>query len=120
MEHRRLPPLSQLSDAGLSTPFFSCITVQPQVGHFGTRCLTNRWFGRYIKNYREGRGLPRREKALTLIALWLTIGLTSVFAISIWWVRLILLGIALGVTTHVLRIKTYHAPDGNQPASEAK
>ena len=39
--------LSQLSDAGDSTPFFSCITVQPQVGHFGTRCLTSRWCGSY-------------------------------------------------------------------------
>ena len=39
--------------------------------------LNNRWFGEYLKNYREGRGIPLREKTLTVLALWLTIGFTT-------------------------------------------
>jgi len=69
--------------------------------------LNNRWFGEYIKNYREGRGIPLRVKILTLIALWLTIGFTTLLVISVWWVQLILLGVAVGVTIHLVRIKTF-------------
>ncbi|MEJ5199060.1 MAG: YbaN family protein [Anaerolineae bacterium] len=68
--------------------------------------LTNRWFGSYIRNYRAGLGLPLREKVLTILALWLTIGVSVVYVVSQWWLRLVLVGIALGVTVHLLWIKT--------------
>ena len=68
--------------------------------------LNNRWFGEYIKNYREGRGIPLRIKILTLIALWLTIGFTTLFVVSAWWGQLVFWGVAVGVTIHLVRIKT--------------
>lgn len=71
---------------------------------------TNRWLGAYIRNYREGRGMPLREKILTLAALWLSITLTAFLVISAWWVRILLFAIAAGVTIHLVRIKTYR-PD---------
>lgn len=74
--------------------------------------LTNRWCGEYIRNYREGRGLPLKHKAFTIALLWLTIGCTMVFAVSRWWSRLLLLAIALGVTIHLLKIKTYRPNRG--------
>lgn len=83
--------------------------------------LTNRWFGAYIRNYREGRGLPRREKALTILALWLTIGVSAVYVVSHWWLRLALIAIALGVTIHLLRIRAARTetdrPDAHRPQS---
>lgn len=69
--------------------------------------MTNRWCGEYIRNYREGRGVPLKQKMLTIFLLWLTIGSTAWLAISQWWVRWILLGIAVGVTIHLVKIKTY-------------
>jgi len=39
--------------------------------------------------------------------LWLTIGFTTLLVISVWWVQLILLGVAVGVTIHLVRIKTF-------------
>jgi hypothetical protein len=69
--------------------------------------LTNKLCGSYIDNYRSGRGLPLKQKILTLLLLWLTIGISAIFFVSIWWVRLLLLLIALGVTTHLVCIKTY-------------
>ncbi|MBI5292274.1 MAG: YbaN family protein [Chloroflexi bacterium] len=69
--------------------------------------LNNQWFGEYIKNYREGRGLPLREKTLSLIVLWLTIGFTTLFVVTAWWGRLILLSVAVGVTIHLVKIKTF-------------
>lgn len=71
------------------------------------RLLNDRWLGEYIKNYRAGRGMPLRAKVVTLLALWLTIGFTARFGVSAWWGRLALLGVAVGVTIHLVRIKTF-------------
>lgn len=78
--------------------------------------LTNRWCGDYIRNYREGRGIPLRQKALTIALLWLTIGASATFAVSIWWVRLLLLVVASAVTLHLLHIPTYRS-EAVQPAA---
>jgi uncharacterized membrane protein YbaN (DUF454 family) len=69
--------------------------------------VTNRWCGEYIRNYREGRGIPLKQKAVTILLLWLTIGSTAWLAVSQWWVRCILLGVAVGVTIHLVKAKTY-------------
>jgi len=76
--------------------------------------MTNRWCGKYISNYREGRGIPLKQKGLTILLLWLTIGYAACFVISLWWVKLILLGIAVGVTIHMVRIKTFK-PEAQSP-----
>ena len=69
--------------------------------------LHNRWFGAYILNYREGRGMPRSTKILTLLALWATLSLSAAFAAEAWWARLVLLGVGLGVSFHLLKLRTY-------------
>ncbi len=82
--------------------------------------LYNRWFGAYIRNYREGHGIPRREKFLTITALWLTIGLSATFAVSLWWVKLLLIVIAIAVTIHLVMIKTYQpGPDHKTAVPES-
>lgn len=68
--------------------------------------MNNKWFGSYIKNYQEGRGVPLKVKILTISILWITI-LLSVFIVQIFWVRILLILIAFGVTIHILTIKTY-------------
>jgi uncharacterized membrane protein YbaN (DUF454 family) len=73
---------------------------------------TNRWFGAYLANYRAGRGLPRREKLLTIAALWTAILLSVSLALSSWWPRAVLLVIAAAVTAHLLRIPTYRPTPG--------
>ncbi len=73
--------------------------------------MTNRWCGEYIRNYRAGRGIPRKQKVLTILLLWLTIGYAVWFVVSLWWVRLILGGIAVGVTLHLIMIKTLKPED---------
>ena len=77
--------------------------------------LHNRVFGSYIKNYREGRGMPLRSKFVTLALLWLTIGFSIIY-ITPWWIKLLLLIIALGVTIHILWIKTYRPETVAQPS----
>ncbi len=77
--------------------------------------MTNRWCGAYIRNYRAGRGLPLRQKIMVLALLWTTIGATALCVVSLWWVRLLLMLIAVGVTLHLLWIKTYKPGLPDQP-----
>lgn len=67
--------------------------------------LTNRLFGDYLCRYMQGGGIPRRVKAAILITVWITIGL-SACAVSRWWLRILLLCVAAGITVHILRIHT--------------
>ena len=67
--------------------------------------INNRILGRYIKNYREGKGIPLKAKIIAISILWITIGYSAIFAIEILWVRILLVIIAIGVTVHIVRIK---------------
>jgi len=73
--------------------------------------LTSRWFGEYIRNYREGKGIPLKQKIFTIILLWLSIGYAVGFVIPLWWVKILLLGIATGVTTYLIRVKTFRSEE---------
>jgi uncharacterized membrane protein YbaN (DUF454 family) len=66
--------------------------------------MHNRWLGTYLRNSREGRGMTKRHKAVTLALLWVGIGATCVFSIESWWGRALLMAIATGVTVHVARL----------------
>ena len=77
--------------------------------------INHRLFGSYIRNYREGRGMPRRQKAMTLVALWLTILVTVVVALEVWLWRLVLVAIAASVTVHIARLKTPPREAGGAP-----
>ena len=68
--------------------------------------LTNRVFGEYLRGYVQNRGIPGRVKWYVLILLWATILLSAFLAVKVWWLRIMLIGIAAGVTIHVLRIRT--------------
>ncbi len=63
------------------------------------------WVKTYLDNYRSGCGVPVRTKALSLLALWLTLGISSLFKENIYY-KLILLAVGLGVSTHILLLKT--------------
>ena len=68
--------------------------------------LNNRIFGKYIKDYRESKGIPGKTKAVTIFILWLTITLSAMLAVQNIFLRIILLLIAVGVTIHIAKIKT--------------
>lgn len=68
--------------------------------------LSNRLFGKYIKNYREGRGIPVYLKIIVITLLWITISISIVFAVELLAVRILLVIIASGVSIHILKIKT--------------
>ncbi len=68
--------------------------------------IGHKWFGRYIKNYREHKAIPMPSKIVILMLLWGTLGFTTIWIISALAVRVLLLIIGVGVTMHVLSLKT--------------
>jgi len=68
--------------------------------------ITHKWFGLYIKNYREHKAITRHSKVVILLLLWGTLGYTTIGVISAPAVRVLLLLIGAAVTLHVLSLKT--------------
>ena len=68
--------------------------------------LNNKWFGNYIKNYIQRKGVPLKVKILAITWLWITIGFSVVFAVEVFLVRLILIVIAISVSIHILCLRT--------------
>lgn len=63
-------------------------------------------FGKFIKDYREKRGMPLKSKIIAVGMLYLTIGSSAYFFTDSLWVRLLLISIAIGVSTYILSLKT--------------
>ena len=79
-----------------------------------TWLINNRWFGEYIRNYREGKGIPLKTKVLAVTYLWATISVsalvfvpTLIVPVPIWILQVLLLVIAIAVSAHILRLPTY-------------
>ena len=70
------------------------------------RLLNNRFIGAYVRNYLRGKGMPRKVKIITILLLWITITCSIIFAVQGLIIRAILLIIAIGVSVHILLIKT--------------
>lgn len=68
--------------------------------------MTNRVFGRYLRNYQEERGATMTSKVFTIAFLWVGIGATIYFISAPIWLAALLGVIATGVTIHLVRLKT--------------
>ena len=67
--------------------------------------LNNRFFGAYIGNYIEGRGMPLRIKVVTILLLWTTIGISACIGTQNTVLRIVLILVAIGVTIHIIFIR---------------
>lgn len=70
-------------------------------------------FGQYIKNYEEKSGLTLKSKFFNILFLWIMISISILFFTSEIVIKIVLLLIAIGVTIHLLMIKT-QKPDINE------
>jgi uncharacterized membrane protein YbaN (DUF454 family) len=76
--------------------------------------LNNKWFGEYIRNYQEGKGLTKKTKITALTVLWITIGISTVFLLPILLpamlvlpLQLTMIAVAIAVSIYLLRLPTY-------------
>ena len=72
--------------------------------------LNNKLFGNYIKNYKEGRGIALKAKAITLCLLWTTICYSAFFIVNVTALQIVLFVIAGGVSIHILTLPTFRKP----------
>jgi len=79
--------------------------------------LNNKYFGEYIKNYKEGKGLPLKTKITALTVLWTTIIISTVFLLNrllppqlLLPMQIIMIAVAAAVSIHILRLPTFKKP----------
>jgi hypothetical protein len=68
--------------------------------------MTNRWFGRYLADYREHRGATRMAKAVSIATLWLGLAVSAYFIGPLIIADVLLALVGVGVTWHLLRLRT--------------
>jgi uncharacterized membrane protein YbaN (DUF454 family) len=68
--------------------------------------LSNKWFGETIKNYQAGRGLTRDTKVKAISMMWAMILISTWFFVSNLFVRVVMIGVAIGVTVYLVRLPT--------------
>ena len=69
--------------------------------------LSNKLFGSYIRNYKEGKGISLTAKILTLFLLWITIFFSAFYMIRNFPIQIVLFAIAIAVTIHVITLPTF-------------
>lgn len=69
----------------------------------------NRWFGKYLRDYEAGLGIPLLAKVFILSSLWFSIGGSALFLVPVLWGKILLLLLASAVTIHILMITTRRA-----------
>jgi uncharacterized membrane protein YbaN (DUF454 family) len=72
------------------------------------RLMSNRYFGRHLKDYIGGKGISLKLKIFTLSLFLMTIAYSVIFIIDNTFWRMTLLLIGAGVSVHILAIKTKH------------
>jgi uncharacterized membrane protein YbaN (DUF454 family) len=68
--------------------------------------LNNKIFGAYLKNYQDKSGLTVKVKAASITFLWMMILISAFIFTEELFIRLLLIAIAIGVTIHLLMVKT--------------
>lgn len=66
--------------------------------------INNKVFGIYIKNYREGKGIPVRVKLFAISLLWVAILISAFFAVENNALKILLIVIAILVSIHIITI----------------
>lgn len=70
------------------------------------KLVANKYFGSYLRDYMERRGLSKRATAVSITLLWALILLSVVFATNDLIIRAVLIAVAIAVTIHLLRMRT--------------
>ena len=66
--------------------------------------ISNRYLGGYILDYRQRKGINRRNRAITLSLLWFSIGISVIFTDHL-WLKALLAAIAVAVSIHVIKLR---------------
>jgi uncharacterized membrane protein YbaN (DUF454 family) len=68
--------------------------------------MSHKHLGPYIKNFREDKALPLRVKIVSVTMVWATLLYCAFVVAKEWWMSVMFIAIATGVTIHILSYKT--------------
>ena len=68
--------------------------------------LSHKHLGPYIKNFREHKAIPLKVKIVSVTMVWLTLLYCAAFVAWVWWMSVLFIAIAIGVTVHILHYRT--------------
>ncbi len=68
--------------------------------------LSNKYFGSYIQNYRDGKGIPLKAKVIGVSTLWIAMAYSILFVVPLLAVKILLFGIGSYFTWFILKQKT--------------
>jgi len=68
--------------------------------------FNNRWFGKQFRSYVKNKSVSRIVKISSLLVLWITISYSIFFVVENIWIRLVLVIVLVGVSIHILKLKT--------------
>ncbi len=57
-----------------------------------------------IRDYMDGQGVPLRAKIIAISTIWISISISTLFLIPLFWVKVFLISIGLCVTIYLLRL----------------
>jgi uncharacterized membrane protein YbaN (DUF454 family) len=90
-----------------TTPFFllaaACFVRSSQKAY--NWLLSNRFFGTYLKNYLEKRGMTSRMKVFTIILMWTAIIFSIITVVDSVVIRILFIVLGMGVTAHLITLK---------------
>ena len=68
--------------------------------------VNHRLLGTYIRNFRENKAIPLRVKIISVSMVWITLLYCTFFVAYVWWMRVMFIAIAAGVSVHILQYRT--------------
>lgn len=66
--------------------------------------LGHPYLGPMIRDYMDGQGVPLRAKIIAISTIWISISISTLFLIPLFWVKVFLISIGLCVTIYLLRL----------------
>lgn len=69
--------------------------------------------GPLVRDYLSGKCIPQKAKWMAVGMVWVTVPTSAFLFVPVFWVKLLLLAIAAGVTMYLFRLPT--SPPGNGP-----
>jgi len=91
-----------------TTPFLllAAVCYAHSSERFYVALLTNRYFGMYIRDWRENRGLTLAMKLWIIFVMAATMGVSAVFFVPLVSVKILLGVVGTGVSIYVWRLPT--------------
>ncbi|MBF9017418.1 MULTISPECIES: YbaN family protein [unclassified Oceanispirochaeta] len=71
-----------------------------------TWLINHRVLGLYVRSYIKYKAVSRRAKITSISVLWVVMISTILFFITLLWIRILLIFIAIGVTLYLVQITT--------------